>query len=361
MSKDLNSLRNVKDYIQLPLLYDYWYVVGETTEFTRELSEKTLLNRSIVFYRREDGEVVALQNRCVHRSFPLAKSRLIGDEIQCGYHGIRYNSDGQIVDIPCQTKCPATRLRKYPVVEQGPFLWIWMGDPEAANPADIPETDCLTSPDWSAIWGRKSLEGNYLLMHENLADLSHLPFLHAETFGADDSWAEVPVEFEREGDMVHYWRSTKHWDMAAPLYPPTIDLTGQDLNAKLGATFVSPAMCRGWSTVLIKDSKTGETTAFDTQINHYLTPRDHNNAHYYWSFARNCDIKNDAYTSQFAKVVDAAFDEDRVATKYMQDLLDTDTHDFPDLFIAGDQSSMMVRRVVNELARRTSSLEKSPV
>ncbi|MEO0412451.1 MAG: aromatic ring-hydroxylating dioxygenase subunit alpha [Pseudomonadota bacterium] len=355
MTKPFNPLRNVRDYIELPLLYEHWYVAGLRSEFTRELSAKTLLKRSIVFYRREDGTPVALQNRCVHRSFPLAKSRLIGDDIQCGYHGIRYNSDGQIVDIPCQTKCPATTLQKYPVVEQGPFLWIWMGDPAAADPANIPQTNCLSSPDWSAIWGRKTLEGNYLLMHENLADLSHLPFLHEQTFGADDSWAEVPVEIEREGDMVHYWRSTTQWEMAAPLYPPTLDLRGRDLQAKLGATFVSPAMCRGWSTVVLNDPGKDDQKALETEINHYLTPLDHGNAHYYWSFARNCDIANEDYSKQFAQVVDAAFDEDRVATKDMQELLDSDTHDFPDLFIAGDQSSMMVRKVVNELARRVAA------
>jgi vanillate O-demethylase monooxygenase subunit len=213
----LNPIKNVQEYIKLPLLYEYWYVAGLVEEFGQALQAKTLLELSIVFFRRTDGVLVALQNRCAHRSFPLAESKLIGDEIQCGYHGIRYNSEGEIVNVPCQTRCPAVRLRKYPVAERGPLVWIWMGDPDNANEADIPETDCLTNANWTSMWGRKTLEGNYLLMHENLADLSHLPFLHKNTFGAPGDWASVEVEVKREGDMVHYWRSTGDWGMASSL------------------------------------------------------------------------------------------------------------------------------------------------
>ena len=351
ISKD--ALRNTQQYIKLPLLYDNWYVAGLGEEFQHDLLDKTLLERSIVFYRKADGELVALQNRCAHRSFPLSKSKLIGDNIRCGYHGIVYNPEGQIIDVPCQTNCPKNAsVRKYPVAERGPLVWIWMGEPDKADEDDIPQTDCLTSPDWTAIWGRKELEGNYLLMHENLADLSHLPFLHADTFGASDDWAEVPVEVEAEGDMVHYWRSTAVWAMAAPLYPPTIDLTDRKIDGKLGATFVSPAMCRGWTTVENQEVQEGEQRAFTTEINHYLTPQDHDTAHYYWSFARNCDIENQEYTDIFHQVVAAAFDEDLVATKEMQTLLDKDKHDIRDINIGSDKSSVMVRKVIIGLANR---------
>lgn len=345
-------LRKVRDFLQLPLLYDYWYVVGLTEEFGRELMAKTLLERSVVFYRRTDGSLAALQNRCAHRSFPLSKSTLIGDDIQCGYHGIRYNSDGEIVDVPCQSRCPATKLRKYPVAERGPLVWIWMGAEDHADEADIPETDCLTEPNWAAMWGRSSIEGNYLLMHENLADLSHLPYTHAKTFGTSSGWAEVPVEVEREGDKVHYWRSTQDWSMASNLFPPSVDCDDRKIEAKLGGTFETPAMCRGWNRIEVVDAREGEQRRFDNEIIHYLTPKTRNSAHYYWSLARNCDIGNAEFTQQFKEVVAAAFDEDRVAVNDMQELLEEDTSDLTDLGIAGDKSSAMVRRVFVDIAGR---------
>jgi len=348
-----NPMRNTQEYIKLPLLYNHWYVAGLADEFHHELIDKTILERSIVFYRKGNGELVALQNRCAHRSFPLSKSKLIGDNIRCGYHGIVFNSDGQIVEVPCQTNCPRNAgVLKYAVAERGPLVWIWMGDPADAKEDDIPETDCLTNSDWTAMWGKKELEGNYLLMHENLADLSHLPFLHETTFGASEDWAEVPVEVEREGDSVHYWRSTTEWSMAAPLYPPTVKLDQKKIEGKLGATFVSPAMCRGWTRVEVIDPKDGEQKSFLTEINHYLTPEKHNAAHYYWSFARNCDIRNQEYSDAFKEVVSAAFDEDRVATKEMQTLLDEDKHNITDINIASDKSTIAVRMSILDMFKR---------
>lgn len=347
-----NPLRNVQTYIKLPLLYDHWYVAGMTGEFDEGLTAKTLLERSIVFYRKQGGGLVALQNRCAHRSFPLAQGRLEGDNLRCGYHGILYGPDGNIIDVPCQSTCPKAGVRNYAVVEQGPFVWIWMGDTERADKSLIPQTDCLTDPTWAAMFGAKHLEGNYLLMHENLADLSHLPFLHAKTFGASGDWAEIPVQVEKENDQVHYWRETDKWEMAAPLYPPSVDCSERPIDAKLGATFVSPAMCRGWTRVEILDSSNGEQKTLENEINHYLTPETHDTAHYYWSFARNCDIDNAAFSGLFEQVVSAAFDEDRTATRQMQAVLDEDRHEITDINIAGDKSSVMVRKLILDMSER---------
>lgn len=118
---ELNSaIRDTKTYIDLPLLLEHWYVAGLTEEFGRDLLGRTLLEKSIVFYRTEAGELIALQNRCLHRSFPLSESKLVGDNIVCGYHGIEYSPQGDIKNVPCQTQCPKGKLRKYPTKELGP-------------------------------------------------------------------------------------------------------------------------------------------------------------------------------------------------------------------------------------------------
>lgn len=53
-----HPLKDLKAYTQLPLLFDHWYVAGFTAEFSREPKAKTLLERSIVFYRKEDGGLI---------------------------------------------------------------------------------------------------------------------------------------------------------------------------------------------------------------------------------------------------------------------------------------------------------------
>jgi len=52
-----DQLRSVKDYIRLPFVYNHWYVAGTTDEFGQEPVAKTLLDRSLVFYRTEAGEL----------------------------------------------------------------------------------------------------------------------------------------------------------------------------------------------------------------------------------------------------------------------------------------------------------------
>ena len=85
MKYTAQDIRSVKDYVKMPFLFNHWYVAGMGEEFDRTPKERTLLERSLVFYRTEAGELVALQNRCLHRSFPLSESKLVGDNLVCGY------------------------------------------------------------------------------------------------------------------------------------------------------------------------------------------------------------------------------------------------------------------------------------
>ena len=73
-----------------PFVRNAWYVVAESRAIGRELSHIRLLGEPLVMYRTEAGEAVVLDDRCAHRRFPLSKSKLVGDTIQCGYHGFTY-------------------------------------------------------------------------------------------------------------------------------------------------------------------------------------------------------------------------------------------------------------------------------
>ncbi len=101
-----------------------WYVAAYGREIGRELFSRTICDESILFWRTEAGAVTAMSDRCVHRRFPLsqAPTRLVGDQVICGYHGFTYGADGACVAVPGQTRVPRTaRLRSFPVVEQDNF------------------------------------------------------------------------------------------------------------------------------------------------------------------------------------------------------------------------------------------------
>ena len=73
------QIRSVKDYINMPLLYNHWYVAGFGEEFGRKPKAKTLLERSIVFYRTEAGELTAFSAafQMLEEEWPAADRRIV--------------------------------------------------------------------------------------------------------------------------------------------------------------------------------------------------------------------------------------------------------------------------------------------
>ena len=191
-----------------------WYVAAFPHEITRTLLTRWILNEPVVLYRKENGEAVAIGGRCPHRHFPLGESKLIGDTIQCGYHGITFGPDGRCVRIPSQASVPAVyRVAKYPLVEKGLWMWIWPGSPELANEDLIPtpEEIGLNAPGIiSRPFYSLDVKGRYQLLNDNLLDLTHLGFLHRTSIGTEDN-AAIPEERDLDARRLRsrrYMRDT---------------------------------------------------------------------------------------------------------------------------------------------------------
>ena len=162
-----------------PFVYNEWYVAAFSSEVTREFLPRILLEKRVVLFRTEAGEAVALSDRCAHRAYPLSLGKLEGDTIVCGYHGFRFNAEGDCVDVPSSAKCPRDLgVARYRVVERGPLVWIWMGNPDEADESRLVEQEWLGESNWAKSSGYFELQSNYISMHENLLDLTHLSFLH---------------------------------------------------------------------------------------------------------------------------------------------------------------------------------------
>ena len=74
------------------------------------------LNQPVVLYRTAEGKAVALEDRCCHRHYPLSRGKVIGESIQCGYHGLRFDGTGTCVEIPGQDMIPRNaKVRSYPI------------------------------------------------------------------------------------------------------------------------------------------------------------------------------------------------------------------------------------------------------
>jgi vanillate O-demethylase monooxygenase subunit len=179
-----------------------WYVAAWDHEVTRSLKRRIILDEPVLLFRKDDGAPVALEDRCCHRQAPLSMGKLVGNIVQCPYHGLQFDTTGTCVKVPSQDLVPKNaRVKSFPVVERNHWIWIWMGEPAKADPALIEDFHFLDDPAWRFGGNYLHVESNYLLLVENLLDTTHLPFLHPDTLGTD-AFARSEFEVKREGDRV---------------------------------------------------------------------------------------------------------------------------------------------------------------
>ena len=167
-----------------------WYVAAYGHEVGRTPLHRWLLDRPVLLYRGEDGRPVALHDRCPHRGYPLSAGRLVGDAIQCGYHGVRFGPDGRCTLVPSGGQvAKGLAVASYPLVERWPWIWLWPGDPALADPALVPDLERfgVDRPGWyQEATTLLEVPANYLLPFENLLDASHVTFLHHGQIDAGD-------------------------------------------------------------------------------------------------------------------------------------------------------------------------------
>ena len=191
-----------------------WYMAGWSRDVPAAApTALRMLDQPLVLYRDDDGGLVALEDRCCHRLAPLSQGRVEGKDIRCLYHGLKFAPDGSCNEMPGHSAIPkAMKVRAWPVVERHSAIWIWMGDPERADAAEIADFRGPDHPDWAMLPGRMDYVADYRLIQDNLLDLSHVPYVHRASFGRsnaqiNEAWArsEVRVSPLPNGVDVERW------------------------------------------------------------------------------------------------------------------------------------------------------------
>lgn len=185
-------------------LRNTWYVAALTRELQGTPLGRMLLDERVVIFRDEGGVAHALEDRCPHRFVPLSLGKVRGSEIECGYHGLRFDQNGTCTGNPHgKGQIPSrARLRAYPTTERYGFVWYWPGNPDLASPEDLPSLPFLEDPAFAFFTDLAHADGNYQLVIDNLLDLSHVEFLHPKVLGQAEGMNVHETEFFQEGDVV---------------------------------------------------------------------------------------------------------------------------------------------------------------
>ncbi|MBV1790407.1 aromatic ring-hydroxylating dioxygenase subunit alpha [Marinobacterium sp. D7] len=349
-----------------PFIYNEWYVAALTREVSRELMSRTILDQQVLLFRKEDGTPVALNNRCGHRSFPLSRSTLDGDTVVCGYHGLRYNEKGECVEVPSQCNCSGISIRSYPVHQQGPVIWIWMGEAEQADLEKIPAMPMLEEG-WVTSEDYMDLKCSYVYLHENLLDLTHLSFLHANTFGTPD-YARANFDTDISEDrflLKRYVVPTR----LPPVWAKPTGLEDKDAARITTSDFVSPALHIVHAEFY--DISLDESERPDQRIKtaHIPTPATADRTHYFVVHGRNFALEEDEVTDFMHQQLMAAFQEDVVGLQAVSEMIEEygDSDDYYEISVKADAASVAMRRYLKrraeaELAEReaTAGMKNTP-
>jgi phthalate 4,5-dioxygenase len=190
-----------------------------------------ILGEDLIAFRDSNGQVGFLAQHCPHRGASLFFGRNEQAGLRCVYHGWKFDTSGQCIDMPNEPAESDFRTRvkavAYPAAEYAGLIWIYMGPPNKQPP--LPLYQWCTRPDADQSTANKWMqESNYAQALEGNVDSSHVGFLH-KTFdhptfrsgGRLQSTQQVTATRETDFGFVYgarrdapdgefYWRVTTY-------------------------------------------------------------------------------------------------------------------------------------------------------
>ena len=272
-------------------LKNAWYVAGFSDDFPAGgLTTRTYLEVPLVFYRKADGALVAMEDRCCHRLAPLSLGQIEGDDLRCLYHGLKFAPSGKCVEIPGQPRIPAAMcVRSFPTAERHGCAWVWMGSAEKASAAEIPENVGPDLSGWSMLPGCLEVNANYMLVADNLLDLSHLSFVHRNSFGPGLAFGQTRPRVERLEKGVRVSR----WLLNQPTAKYLKDkIVAEHLDVWITYDFIAPGLFLLYAEMhtpgTAKESSEGAPNGVDPLHKEYtsqaVTPENGSKSRYFFSY-----------------------------------------------------------------------------
>ena len=342
-------------------LTNTWYMGAWGHEVTGIPMSRRLLGTNTLFYRKTDGSVVALRDRCPHRFAPLSKGKVINDQIQCPYHGLVFDGTGQCVANPItsDTRIPeAVRVQRFPVVEQANIVWFWPGDPAQCDDSLIPQFPYLADVEtYRHIYGLTPVRAHFEIETDNLMDLSHVDMLHPAFAGAFNKASKYTCG--RTGNTVFsnwFTSSTKNTAFLEygpfPTHGAPVDQWIEMQWQPPGAMFLEVAV-----------TKAGEprSAGYSTKSVHILTPETEHSTNYFWSGALSAEdqVPIEVFREQFNNAFEHE-DKPMIEAVAAEMGEETDLLSMRPLLLRSDGGSVLARRVLAELIVKERSQSVGP-
>jgi phenylpropionate dioxygenase-like ring-hydroxylating dioxygenase large terminal subunit len=179
------------------MIRNQWYAILESKNVKKgRITGVKRLGENLALWRTADNAIACIANKCVHRGASLSAGKIINDKLQCPFHGLQYDSRGNVVLIPANGKTQPIadyyKVASYATTEAHDFIWIFWGD----KIQDLPELPFFKDIDqtFSYISTVSPWPMHYTRCIENQLDVAHLPFVHSNTIGSgNDTVVNGPI------------------------------------------------------------------------------------------------------------------------------------------------------------------------
>lgn len=331
----------------MAFLMDIWYQAAWSEEIVDgQPLARTIAGVPVVLFRTSNGSLSALHDQCPHRFAPLSLGKVEGDTIRCGYHGLAFDKAGQCVDNLHGPVLRAARTRSYPVEERHEAVWIWLGNADKADPSFIRDLSMLDdTPDTAKFRGNMPTKANYLLIMDNILDLSHANSLHLESLGPLPPGFRMEVA-EQDGGVEVTWLAE---NVEPTLLAQAVLGKPIPVNQRLNASWRAPS-------VIILDGGSmlpGDNQPYIelTRAIHSMTPETERTSHYFYAVTRTTDLDNVEMTNAVKAMTLKAFaGEDKPMIEAQQERMGTaDFWELKPALFSVDSGAVRARRRIDAM------------
>lgn len=339
-----------------------WYVAGLSKDFSlNQPKGLQIAGRPVLIWRTADNKIGCFDDRCVHKRMPLSEGTVLPDGVlECSYHGFCYDSTGRCVRIPSQPDgaIPSrAKLRPFPVVEQDGLVWVWPGNPAMIGEAVPPKTPELNGSAWDThMFDPIHVPANYVLLIENLMDITHFYPLHDGNIG-DIEQSKIPIEVVEETlngvPTVKTVRQVQGYRQP----PFMVDWWGYPV---VDRWHTHHMMGPGLTRVELRCAPSGRLGVEDQErgyvIHHSHTPID--GTHHTWrlwvstragSVAASDSSKR--LVGRIAETFPAVMEEDLWALERQQRMFDYPDRGYHEVYLRSDKALLRARKILQEMER----------
>ena len=170
-------------------LVGYWYIAAAARELRRRPIRREVEGETLVLFRDASGIPHALTDACAHRGMALSGGKVVGDCVQCPYHGWQYDGQARVTHVPAlcaEDDLPQPKtVRSFPTAEQDEQIWVWIGADEPSQPP--PTFPHYGEAGWRTFFMQTRFAAPVDACLENFLDVPHTLLVHPGLFRGEQT------------------------------------------------------------------------------------------------------------------------------------------------------------------------------